>query len=283
VKRQKLSDKRWCKRALIACTSTIIALTGQIVRAETLAPRNPQKPNPTQPAVQERVISVTSIQLNPTETGIEIILQTPIGGAEQLQPVNLSQGNNFIVDIPNAQLEKSFRQENPVAGIRKIAVTNRDAKTIRVTVVGETAAPQVELFDSNEGLIFSFTPVVEDAQAPVVTIERVQIDPTETGFEVILLTPTGVAQQLQVVNVSQGNNFIVDILNAQLQKPFRQKNPIAGVGEVTVINKDENTVRITAIGETELPSVELFDSDEGLIFGFTETDSSAQTPPTDIG
>ena len=84
-----------------------------------------------------------------------------------------------------------------------------------------------------------------------------------------------------MINVSEGNNFIADILNAQLQQPFRQEHPLAGVSEVTVTNKDESTVRITASGETELPSVELFDSDEGLIFGFTETDSSAQTPPTD--
>ena len=288
MKRQKLSDLRWCKIALIGCTSTIVTLAGQAARAETLEQRNTQTQtqNPTQPAAQEEVIPVTSIQLNPTETEIEIILLTPIGKAEQLQPIDLSQGNNFIVDIPNAQLEKPFRQENPVAGIKEVTVTNQDAKTIRVTVVGETAAPQVELFDSDEGLIFSFTPVVEDAQtsptqAPVVTIERVQLNPTDVGFEVILLTPTEVAQQLQVVNVSQENNFIADILNAQLQQPFRQKNPIAGVSEVTVTNRDANTVRITASGETELPSVELFDSDEGLIFGFTEADESAQTPPTD--
>ena len=194
MKRQKLSDLRWCKLALIGCTSTIVALAGQVAHAETPSiPRLTQTPNPTSPTVQEEIIPVTSIQLNPTETGIEIILQTPTGKAEQLQPIDLSQGNNFIVDIPNAQLEKPFRQENPVAGIKEVTVTNQDAKTIRVTVVGETAAPQVELFDSDEGLIFSFTPVVEDAQtsptqAPVVTIERVQLNPTDVGFEVILLT-----------------------------------------------------------------------------------------------
>jgi iron complex outermembrane receptor protein len=312
VKRQKLSDWRWYKIALIAYTSTTVTLTEQLVRAGTSEQYLTQIP----PSVlvkgesqESQTISIAGVQLNPTETGIEIILQTPIGKAEQLQPVNLSQGNNFIVDIPNAQLEKPFRQENPVAGIRQVTVTNQDAETIRLTVVGETAAPQVELFDGDEGLIFSFIPLnssffsdqlsvisyqlLRDFTghcSPVtdnckgggqITIERVLLEPTETGFEAILLTPTGVAQELQVVNVSQGNNFIADILNAQLQKPFRQVNPIPGVSEVTVINKDANTVRITAIGETELPSVELFDSDEGLIFGFTDAEESAQTPPTD--
>ncbi|NJP18557.1 MAG: AMIN domain-containing protein, partial [Hydrococcus sp. CRU_1_1] len=77
--------------------------------------------------------------------------------------MNLSQKNNFIVNIPNAQLAKPFRQENPVAGIEEVTLSNLDAKTVRLTVVGETAAPQVELFDSNEGLIFSLPPLTPPA------------------------------------------------------------------------------------------------------------------------
>ncbi|NJK49368.1 AMIN domain-containing protein [Candidatus Gracilibacteria bacterium] len=107
-------------------------------------------------------------------------------------------------------------------------------------------------------------------QAEIVSINRVQLNQTETGFEVILLTPTGTAQQLQVVNVSAGNNFIAEIPNAQLQlpdgQPFRAENPIEGVSEVTVTNQNENTVRVTATGEDKQPTIELFDSKEGLIF-----------------
>ncbi|NJM90408.1 MAG: TonB-dependent receptor [Hydrococcus sp. RU_2_2] len=226
-----------------------------------------------------QIIPVTGVQLNPTETGIELLLQTPPQSAEQLQTNNISSDNNFIADIPNAQLQlpdnKPFRSQNPVEGIREVTVNNQTASTIRVTASGETAIPQVELFDSDEGLIFGLTPVNANAQTPstpqpeggqIATIDRVQLNPTETGFEIILLTPTGVAQQLRVVNISQGNNFIAEVPNAQLQQPFRQEKPIEGVSEVTVTNRDENTVLVTVVGEEKQPTVELFDSEEGLIF-----------------
>ncbi|MCU0534285.1 MAG: TonB-dependent receptor, partial [Hydrococcus sp. Prado102] len=243
-----------------------------------------------------QIIPVTDIQLNPTETGIELILQTPPGVAEQLQPNNLSSGNNFIAEIPNAQLQlpdgKPFRQENPTRGISEVSVTNFDTSTIRVIAIGETALPQVELFDSNEGLIFGFTlPSLQGGNegergelqgSQIVTIDRVQLNPTETGFEILLLTPTGTAQNLRVVNVSEGNNFIAEIQGAQINlpdgKPFRIENPIEEVSEVTVVNRDENTVQVTVIGEEKQPTIELFDSEEGLIFStISEASDSAQT------
>ncbi len=45
-------------------------------------------------------------------------------------------------------------------------------------------------------------------------------------------------------------------------------------------NLDANTIRLTVTGETTQPKVELFDSNEGLIFGVASTASITQTPPT---
>ncbi|MEH2286530.1 TonB-dependent receptor [Nostoc sp.] len=102
------------------------------------------------------VTEVTGVKVNSTSTGIEVILQT--SQAQALQVVNKSNANSFIADIPNAQLRlllgNSFRQEKPIAGISQITVTNIDAKTVRLTVVGEKALPTVELFDDNVGLVF---------------------------------------------------------------------------------------------------------------------------------
>jgi iron complex outermembrane recepter protein len=228
-----------------------------------------------QESQESQIIPVTGVQLNPTDTGIELLLQTPPGSTELLQTRDRSQGNNFIVDIPNAQLSKPFRQPNPVEGISEVSAINFDASTIRVTAAGETTLPQVESFDTDEGLIFGFTPVVPSAQTPttpqpqegqIVQIDRVQLNPTETRFEILLLTPTGDAQNLRVVNISEGNNFIAEIQGAQLQQPFREEKPIEGVSEVTITNRDENTVLVTVIGEEKQPTVELFDSKDGLIF-----------------
>ena len=117
------------------------------------------------------VVQVTSVKANPTDKGVEVILQTSIG--QQLQVVNRSSGNNFIADIPNAQLRLpngdafTFRSTKPIAGVSEITVTNFDAQTIRVSVTGEAGVPIVELFDSpDEGIIFSVASSASSAQQP---------------------------------------------------------------------------------------------------------------------
>ncbi len=112
-------------------------------------------------------------------------------------------------------------------------------------------------------------------------VTGVKVNATDKGVEVILETPQG--DKLQVLPKKEGNTYIIDIANAQLRLPngnmFRQEKPVAGIIEVTVINQDANSIRVKAIGETSLPTVELFDSDEGLIFSFTAVATSSQTPP----
>ncbi|MEH2275552.1 MAG: TonB-dependent siderophore receptor [Nostoc sp.] len=138
---------------------------------EWLAQIEQQNP-PDQAGKQEsEVVQVTSVKTNPTDKGVELILQTSIG--QQLQVVNRSSGDNFIADIPNAQLRLpsgdvfTFRSTKPIAGVSEITVTNFDAQTIRVSVTGEVGVPIVELFDSpDEGIIFSVATAASLAQQP---------------------------------------------------------------------------------------------------------------------
>ncbi|MBW4630844.1 MAG: TonB-dependent siderophore receptor [Iphinoe sp. HA4291-MV1] len=157
------------------------------------------------PTPSSEVVQVTSVKANPTNIGVEIILQTSKG--QQLQLVNRSSGNSFIADIPNAQLRLpsgdafTFRSDKPIAGVTEITVTNFDANTIRVTVRGEAGLPTVELFDSpNEGLIFSVASAASRAQQPQTqpTPEQEQpgnqtqpIQPSASGDEPIELVVTG--------------------------------------------------------------------------------------------
>jgi len=134
-----------------------------------------QSPTPTNPPNPEQtngdqIVPITGVKANPTQTGVEVILETPVG--EQLQVTNRSTDNNFIADIPNAQLRLSngdaftFRSEKPITGIIEITATNIDANTVRVTVVGENALPTVELFDDSTGLVFGITSAATAAQPP---------------------------------------------------------------------------------------------------------------------
>ncbi|MBD2494897.1 TonB-dependent siderophore receptor [Nostoc sp. FACHB-280] len=121
--------------------------------------QTPTTPTNPEPNSQTQVVPITGVKATPTDKGVEIILETTAG--EQLQVVNRSSGNNFIADIPNAQLRLpsgdtyTFRSDKPLTEITEITVTNVDTNTVRVTVVGEKAAPTVELFDDNTGLIFA--------------------------------------------------------------------------------------------------------------------------------
>ncbi|MEH2412166.1 TonB-dependent siderophore receptor [Nostoc sp.] len=156
-----------------------------------------------QTAPLSEIVRVTSVKANPSDKGVEVILQTNKG--QQLQIVNRSAGSNFITDIPNAQLRLpsgeafTFRSEKPIAGIRHITVTNFDANTIRVTVTGEVGVPTVELFDSpDEGLIFSVastapsTPSQQQPQTQQQPTNQTQpSQPSASGDQPIELVVTG--------------------------------------------------------------------------------------------
>ena len=87
-----------------------------------------EQQNPPAQSQQGEVVQVTSVKANPTSKGVEVILQTSKG--EQLQVVNQSSSNNFVADIPNAQLRLpngdafTFRSTSPIAGVSEITVTN---------------------------------------------------------------------------------------------------------------------------------------------------------------
>ncbi|WP_144051194.1 TonB-dependent siderophore receptor [Calothrix sp. PCC 7507] len=141
---------------------------------------------------QAVVVQVTGIKVNQTETGLEIILETK--EAEKLQLLPKSDGNNYIVDIPVAQLRlasgNTFRQENPTKGITLVTANNPDVNSIRLIVTGETSIPKIELFDSDEGLIFSVKPVVSQSQQQPETPDTVQprseTSENETPIELVV-------------------------------------------------------------------------------------------------
>ncbi|MEH2291262.1 TonB-dependent siderophore receptor [Nostoc sp.] len=155
-----------------------------------------QQQNPPAQNQEGEVVQVTSVKANPTSKGVEIILQTSKG--EQLQVVNQSSGNNFIADIPNAQLRLpsgdafTFRSIKPIAGVSEITVTNFNANSIRVSVTGEAGVPIVELFDSpDEGIIFSVATAASPVQPQQPESQTQPSQPSTQSNEPIELVVTG--------------------------------------------------------------------------------------------
>ncbi|MEH2043027.1 TonB-dependent siderophore receptor [Nostoc sp.] len=163
------------------------------------------------PTSTSEIIPVTGVKANPTDKGVEVILETTLG--EQLQITNRSTSNNFIADIPNAQLRLpngdgfTFRSEKPLAGITEITVTNIDSNTIRVTVVGENTLPRVELFDDDAGLVFGINSAATamQPQSEKPTTETPQEQPLDSQQdEPIELVVTGEQDGYRVPNSSTG-------------------------------------------------------------------------------
>jgi len=112
-----------------------------------------------QPAIAAPV-QITAVQLTPTNTGVDITLQTQNGTRPAVFAVN--RGNSWTADVPNAKLAipgGTFRQENPAPGITLITVMAMDANSVRVTVTGEKNIPtgQVVRPDSG-GVVLSMAP-----------------------------------------------------------------------------------------------------------------------------
>ncbi|HIK06850.1 MAG TPA: TonB-dependent receptor [Trichormus sp. M33_DOE_039] len=156
-------------------------------------------------------ILITEIRLQPTDKGLDVILET--NQSDKLQPVVRSEGNNYIVDISNTQLRLSsgdtFRQEKPTTGITEVIVTNLDANTIRLTVTGESGAPQVELFDGDEGLVFGVVPTVTTTQTPPQPEQQPSSEtqpeqPSAQNEAPIELVVTGQQDKYRVPNASTG-------------------------------------------------------------------------------
>jgi iron complex outermembrane recepter protein len=178
-------------------------------------PSNP--PNPEQRSADQQVIPITGVKANPTDKGLEVILETTLG--DKLQVKNRSAGNNFIADIPNAQLRLpsgeafTFRSEKPLTGIIEITATNIDANTVRVTVVGDAKPPTVELFDDNVGLVFginSATTATQPSQQPQTpqpekpASETPQEEPAAQQDEPIELVVTGEQDGYSITNTTTG-------------------------------------------------------------------------------
>ncbi|WP_066383187.1 TonB-dependent siderophore receptor [Anabaena sp. CA = ATCC 33047] len=207
------------------------------------------------------VIPVTGVKLSPTEKGVEILLETSQG--EQLQVSAKSEGNTYIADIPNAQLqlsngETTFRPDQPITGITLLEVSNQDANTIRITVTGESGLPTVELFDSDEGVIFSFTPVVSTTTAPTQPSQPEETEqptsettpteqPTSESDESIELVVTATRTEEDVLNIPRS---VTVITREQIEQQSQLSTNLADILAKTVPGFGAPTNRTNTFGQT---------------------------------
>jgi iron complex outermembrane recepter protein len=123
---------------------------------------------------QSSIVEITGIQVNPSDAGLEVTLETT--GAQPTPSTSVA-GNALIIDIPNAVLslsdEDEFQQSNPAEGIALISATNLPNNRVRVAITGADAPPTVSINVVDQNLILSITP--SDESIEVTEEEAIQV------------------------------------------------------------------------------------------------------------
>ena len=88
-------------------------------------------------------VKVTAVTVNPTATGVEVILTTPAGNI--VAPAAQVRDNLLYFDLPNVSLalpdRAEFRVEAPASGIANVVVTQVNERDLRVLVRGTSSVP----------------------------------------------------------------------------------------------------------------------------------------------
>ncbi|MBE9045813.1 TonB-dependent receptor [Pleurocapsales cyanobacterium LEGE 10410] len=116
----------------------------------------------------------------------------------------------------------------------------------------------------------------------VTQVTGVEIIQTENGLELVLETVAG-SEQLVPLIIPEGNNLVIDILDATLALPvgdeFRESNPAPGINQISVVTTEDNSIRVTIEGESQTPSAEVIPSSQNLVLSVDSQGTTAQTEP----
>jgi iron complex outermembrane receptor protein len=158
-----------------------------------------------QEIAQASVVQITGVQVNSTETGLSVVLETTQGAIET--PTTNVLGNALVADIANAQLvllsgEPEFQAIGPAEGVALISVTNLPNNRVRVAITGTESPPSAEVMAIATGLTLNVTvgsaPVVateDDAIQVVVTATRTEEELTNVPRSVTVITREEIEQQ----------------------------------------------------------------------------------------
>jgi iron complex outermembrane receptor protein len=133
---------------------------------------------------------------------------------------------------------------------------------------------------------FSVNQASDSIDRGITKVTGIEVKQTNGRLEVILTTAAG-SQRLVPLILPEGNNLVIDILDATLALPtgdeFRQANPVAGIKEIILTKVDESNIRLTITGETQTPNAEVVPSSKNLILSVTtEGLTTQQTPDEEI-
>ncbi|WP_223342184.1 AMIN domain-containing protein [Synechocystis sp. PCC 7339] len=203
------------------------------------------------------LVQVQEVRLEPTETGVEIILVT--AGGAIASPNFQTVGNALIIDIPNALLvlpgEQGFEQVSLTADIAFVSVTQMADNQVRLAITGVDGPPEAEVKSSPQGLQLVVRPGIAQTAATVDEVEALQIvvSATRTEEEIANIPRSvTVIQRAEIEQQTQVYSSLADILGqlvpglapstgsaSQFGQPLRGRNVLVlidGVPQTTNSN-----------------------------------------------
>ncbi|MEM9505829.1 MAG: TonB-dependent receptor plug domain-containing protein, partial [Cyanobacteria bacterium P01_E01_bin.43] len=260
-------------------TGTAWLVVSQSVAAKTVSPQSESllgiKDQPThdlesriQTLAQQTIIEITGVQLNATEAGLDITLNTANGPLAM--PSTSVTGNALIAEIPDAVLKLpdggDFQAASPLEGIAFITVSNLSGvdgvspaeNRVQVVITGAAAPPTATVNARSQALLFSVVPETESA-APtesatfptetaetgddgiriIVTAEKTPQDSQDVPISLTVLTRDQLEDaQINSLQDIAGNvpNFYFNPINAA--GSYFSYYSIRGLGNSNFLNRD---------------------------------------------
>ncbi|MEO0517530.1 MAG: TonB-dependent siderophore receptor [Cyanobacteria bacterium P01_A01_bin.116] len=110
-------------------------------------------------AVETAIQEITGVQVNVTDTGFELMLETD---GTLPEPFTSTTGNALIIEIPNVVLAlpegEPFQQFSPVEGIALVQVSNVAGDSVEIAITGADAPPVAAVSTEALGLALSVMP-----------------------------------------------------------------------------------------------------------------------------
>ncbi|MDV2994841.1 MAG: Vitamin B12 transporter BtuB [Chroococcidiopsis sp. SAG 2025] len=270
---------------------TAARLNNKARPATTIAEWLSQSPTST----PQSPVQITGIKLNPTDDGVDVILET--AGGEVVTGSTSTQGNNLIVDIPNAQLQlpegKQFRRDNPAAGIASAIVTATAANTIQIVIAGVDKAPEGIILKSQAGLVLSVLPSQTELEV-VVTAQKTPQNPQDVPISLTVLQQ----QELQDAQVESIRGIAANTPNFFSRTGDRAFGfqSIRGLGNSNFLTRDAISFYLDDVpieyahqflpGELfDLERVEILRGPQGTLYGRSSQAgvvNIVSRPPTDF-
>lgn len=113
--------------------------------------------------VQAAQVQVTGVEVKPSGEGIQVRLQTTGQQRQQAQIFAVQRDKAYIADILDTQLQlgsrNSYSQQRPSPGIASVDIQQLDPNSVRVTIVGESDAPEGSvILQENANIILGVVP-----------------------------------------------------------------------------------------------------------------------------